>query len=360
MELVKTISLSSNVIAALTFGISLFAGMFQVHITKIIGGHTGLIHAFAAGTQLATILVDLLPHLTHSHSHDHGHDHVHHHDSNEFYPYMLIGFAFLSLLGLDYLYIKNKANPKQDQKSVETQVVNSNLNNTVNVKTGHSHDGVPCNGNHSTLKTAPKEVNNASQTEKPTHVHDKNGSCCAQSLGSSSSFFDAFCILSAISLPSFLEGLAFSSNVSSWPLIFGLILHKLLESFNVAFELSKLSLPSPKKVLLFLFYASLTPIAISLRSLSFLNSFQNIQSWCNALSLGAMLFVVFYEAIPHSFKNREHPYLNMISIVSGYALSSGSIIFAHSPHMPRNNVAKKVSTNCGGNCSHPHHHPRHN
>lgn len=365
MNSFKEISLSSNIIAASVFGISIFAGIFQAHLSNTLGKYTVLLNAFAAGTQLATILVDLIPHLTHDHSdgHDHG--------SAEFYPYVLIGFVFLLLLGLDYLYIKNTTEKKENVQKVKKPQ-------------GHAHvHGPHCNHSHaptkkntdvlnsstisassSKMQSLPNQIDNNAEG----HVHaGDHSTCCAQSLNKSKTFSDALIRISAISIHSFFEGFGVASGANSWSLVFGLILHKLLESFNVAFELAKLSFPLPQKVLLFLFYASLTPLAICIKSLSFIKEFPQASLWSNALCLGALLFVVFYETIPHSFKNRDHPYLNMLTIVIGYALSSMAIMFAHSgstsfpPHAPGNNPNHGHHSHehhhhghCKGNCSHHH------
>lgn len=345
-------------ITASVLGVSLVAGAFQSYMTKYMKGksldkYTLLLNAFTAGTQLSTVLVDLVPHISHGEEHSHGADYFH--------PYVLIGFTFILLLGLDHLYIQKEPTHKHhieaDKRKLE---IEAKLLETINN---------PQN-NNSVKSCCSKHTHSESSNVSHSHSHDQNiqtesqaidqsksehsAGCCGGSLKKSSSFSNALLRISAISVHSFFEGFAIKPQNNTIPLVLGLLLHKFLESFNVAIALTNLEFSFYKKVLLFLFYSILTPLSICLLALFENSKISGLELWCNSLCIGALLFVVFYEIISNSFKNRSFPRMKMFLITAGYCLGCLSIIFSHS-HSPASPSKCSGNHSCDGH-SHDHAH----
>lgn len=327
MDFISSKFSTLNAISTSVFAVSVLAGALPVLSSKYIGEkrvekYRILLNVFTGGMQLATILVDLIPHMVTDENHSH--------DSNHLYPFALVGALFLVLLGIDHLYIHKGSDHKHIETHEEHLEIQKSAFNCAESQDSASKVKTCCSKNHKSEQSASVEKQSEAVVVPAKGKSFHSGGCCGSTLSKSNSFGNALLRISAISVHSFFEGFAVNSGTNKLPLLFGLMLHKLLESFNVAVALSDLQFSYSKKVLLFLFYAILTPLSISLQGLSFISNFPIVQLWCNALCLGALLFVVFYEIITPSFRNQSNPMMKMSSITLGYALSCLAIIFAHS------------------------------
>lgn len=245
---------------------------------RIIAKKFSYIHIFTAGMQLATLMVDLIPHLLESsnHSHDHSHDHNHNHS---IFPFTIMGYSFIVLLAIDKLL----------------------LNREDEVDSIHDHH----------------------------HHYENSISCCNTDLLShSKSSFQAVILLLTISFHSFFEGLAVKEIKKSIAFIIGLSIHKLTESFALGVSLLASKLTYTSALSLFIIYSFLTPFGIIISTaVSKLNN--NFTLWINCLSLGGFMFIVFIEMISRGFKQRKNNISNIILLTLGYSMGVGIEILSH-------------------------------
>ncbi|KAI5180295.1 solute carrier family 39 (zinc transporter), member 1/2/3, partial [Pancytospora epiphaga] len=239
-----------------------------------------LITMLTAGIQLATILLDLVPHmllyehhhheegvqhhfngLTQSHSHSHSNDHLktdshnHSHDHSHITsPLMVAGGVFIILLCVDILFLH----------------------------------GNSCSHEHSENDQSHKHVHN----HLHNHSHENIGTCNTSAIAKSSNRIQALIVLIAISLHSFFEGLSVSEKRITSTFAFGLLLHKILESFALGVAIFASLFGPLAKFFMVCFYSLLTPLGIIIASL-LQSKDQTYAIWFNALSLGSLLFIVF-------------------------------------------------------------------
>lgn len=254
--------------------------------SKIIRRYFPIVNLFSAGLQLATVIVDLIPHMNPKyHTHD-------------FYPYISIGLCFLTLLSIDLLFLHK------------------------NTKDEHSHKET----------SSHKNCNHHHESSSNYHCHDSLGTCNTAAISTSKSKSQALLFLLAISIHSFFEGLPVSSTSKSTSLLTSLISHKILESFSIgnSIEQSKFSVSS--KTILITFYSMLTPSAILIGNHPIIKAIDNIKTWFNALCMGSMMFIIFYEGIGHGFHDGKDTVKKLGGIYSGFIAGSASIIAAHSHH----------------------------
>lgn len=239
-----------------------------------------VVNVFTAGLQLATILLDLIPHMSmNAHSHHHKED---------LYPLLASGFCFLLLLAIDSIFL------------------------------------------HSEKKEHKKDHHHTQNCTHQKECHENLGTCNTAAIANSKSKKEAVLFLLAISIHSFLEGLALETDLKHIPLLAGMLFHKVLESFAIGTSMHHSVFSNASKLSLLLVYSLLTPAAILIKNLSFITQFKNIQSWFNGFCLGALLFVVFFEVIGHSFHGGKHNYKKVFSICLGYLIGSAAIILGHS------------------------------
>lgn len=245
--------------------------------TLLIKEYFPVVNVFTAGLQLATMTVDLIPHMGLKNG-----AHLH---ENDFYPFVAIGFCFLSLVAIDSIFLHKEAK--------------------------HEHsNGKACAGDH--------------------HHHKESlGTCNTNAITNSKTKTQALLFLLAISIHSFLEGLALNIDAKRIPLLAGLLFHKILESFAVGTSTHHSIFSKNSKVSLLFIYSLFTPIAILARNMKIFTAFANAQQWFNALCLGALMFVVFFEVIGHSFHGGKNTKKKILSIFLGYTLGSAAIVLAH-------------------------------
>lgn len=281
--------------------------------SKIIRRYFPIVNLFSAGLQLATIVVDLIPHLNpKQHTHN-------------FYPYVSIGLCFLTLISIDLIFLHNESSNKEssnkESSNKESGHKESGCNHNI-TSCGHNHNG--SSHNHS----GPSHSHNMSSCS-----HDNNlGTCNTAAISTSKSKSQALLFLLAISIHSFFEGLPVSCTSKNMSLLTSLISHKILESFSIGNSVEQSKFSGMSKTILVTFYSMLTPSAILIGNHPVVKSIDNVKTWFNALCMGSMMFIVFYEGIGHGFHNGKDTVKKLAGIYSGFIAGSAAIIAAHSDH----------------------------
>lgn len=308
-----------------------------------------LVTMFTAGIQLATILLELMPHMfethghdlaehgdgcnhgTHMHSHafheheahdhnDNGHNHKaeHHHHHNNMLPLTLVGCTFIALLAVDILFLHGDHCDSKGHHSHKTDTEYSHMHSHTDEDHhehahGHMHSHTPGH----------------THAHAHAHSHDSLGTCNTAAISQTSSKVKALIVLLAISVHSFFEGLSINPHTTTSTFAVGMLLHKILESFTIGVSIYQSPFSEPIRICLVLFYSALTPFGIILATiLTKVNGALAI--WFTALTLGSMLFIVFIEMIAHSFNDPKTNAVNLCMLVVGYAV--GSVAIINTPH----------------------------
>lgn len=273
---------------------------------KLVRKYFPLANVFTGGIQLATIIADLLPEMCIK-----GEEH----NTNDIYPFITAGASFILLLAIDTLLLhpsdeEHKHHHESELKTIET------------------HDGCE---NHEGCESH-KGCEDHEGCAEHQHSHKSFGTCNTGAIAKSETKRKALILLFAISIHSFPEGLSINPSKVQIARTVGLILHKVLESFAIGAALHDSVFSLTSKVTLMCLYSLLTPIAIVFRSMEWLRSIGSIEQWANALCLGALLFVVFFEIIGHSFHGGSGKVQKIAGITAGYTLGCIAIVLAHSNH----------------------------
>jgi zinc transporter 1/2/3 len=311
-------------------------------------------NCFAAGVVVAALLLHMIPELFHDHSNHgshthsthetHGDSHRHHHHHHEnlshapaflhshtgqnkecsgheynFGP-LFMGLSFLLLFAIDRL-----------------------------VGFGHSHDHDHSHDHEATnkmevLKSSPVDLNySVSQGHNPENSHgccetvkkgdyaeschsdDVIGGCHMDYLKKDTTRAQALIFILALSIHSFLEGLALGplgkGGIISFS--FGLIFHKVLESFALGVSIMRAQFKTSMNVTIITFYSILTPLGCALGIL--LKHLEDkpgptIQI-LNGLAAGSFLFVSCIEMIPPEFHKKNcHSKYKFLALCLGFAL----------------------------------------
>lgn len=270
------------------------------------------ISATAAGLLLAILLIDIGPHVVkgpccfHNHSHDHkGHgDHHHHGDHShntfkyEYHGLITSGIVFILLLAIDTLFLHHEqceTNIRNDQK------------NSCKKEESHCHDEI--------FNESPESM----------------GFCNTSSIKNSKSPLQAMIFVAAISVHSFLEGLAIRRGHKgvSWYEI-ALIVHKILESIGLSISIQQSKFNKSVVLVLFSLFSISTPLAMMLSTL--LDPKSLTFSLANGGAMGSVLFIVFVEMIPslfhgHSSKNSAK---KLICFFIGFSITAFFVVMTHS------------------------------
>lgn len=258
--------------------------------TKAIGRVYPFIVIFTAGVQMATILVDLIPHMV-----AHGHHHHHHH--NETAPFTAIGGVIIILLALDTLFLHgDSASSTKSETHTRTH--------------DHSHEHAH------------------EHSHECSHGQENLGTCNTSAISKSRGRTQALVTLFAISAHSFFEGLSVNEKNFASTLAVGLYVHKILESFSLGVAILASPFGRLARLSMVLFYSLLTPVGIVFAS-AMNKEYPSLGIWFNALSLGAMMFVVFVEMIAHSFHDGKHGNYKIAMIMLGYSVGCIAINQAH-------------------------------
>lgn len=267
--------------------------------SKTVRKYFSMINVFNAGLQLSTIIVDLIPHMSLSKGHHH---------TSDLYPFIASGVCFIALVAIDSIFL----HPSEEEQA-----------KSCNKETAqHSHHS-KCSHDHS-----------LSQPEEQVHqhggdCHESLGTCNTNAISKSQTRTKALLYLLAISVHSFFEGLGFEIDTKHIPLLAGLIFHKILESFAIGTSVHESIFSNNSKMFLLLTYSILTPAAIMLKGLSVFSKHAALNQWAVSLCLGALMFVVFFEVIGHSFHGGKDNIRKVFSISLGYVLGCTAIILAH-------------------------------
>lgn len=276
-------SVTTIVMAFSIFLVSFFACISPRFIPKTKRLRRVLLYLaiFTAGTQLATVFGDLIPHIS-GEEHGHGHKHGHVHTSvnstksahcDSFWPSITAGAVFIALFAVDSLILH-----------------------------GHSHDH---------------------------HHHDDSiGTCSASAISGSDTLFKTLCMLIALSIHSFLEGLAVTPNKIKYTYFISMLLHKILESLSVGMALVTSYLSFASKFVLISFYSLLTPIGILIADLVYSRS-KSYMPWLNSLSFGSLLYVVCIETISNSISHGGDIPAKLAMLSFGYLIGAAGIKLAH-------------------------------
>lgn len=317
---------------------------------KMVRKYFSLINVFTAGLQLATIVVDLIPHMTYSESHSHS--------LSKTLPFVSIGAFFIALLSIDALFLHSEhksschSTGKETQQSdVDTKTSShqhSNCSHTHNhqdhAQHSHSHEHTNCSHTHKHRDHHNAVVEN--------ECHENIGTCNTSAISGSTSKTQALLMLLAVSVHSFFEGFAVESGASHLPLLMGLLLHKILESIAVGNSISLSKFDNWTQIFLITAYSLLTPTSILIRDLKMFKSNPAVQMWFYSFCLGSLMFVVFYEVIGHSFHGGKNTGKKICSISLGYLLGCIAVILAHSEHGHGSSGGHHHTH--GGKCSHHH------
>jgi len=273
------------------------------------------ITVFTAGLQLATMLVDIIPHMTNPHdSHDKSHaEHTHTHSEHNHGPkgpFILTGIVFIFLLAVDVLVLHSKKSHSHDDK-----------NNSSNNQHSHDQDDEAHHNENSS------HMNEFHSEHKHGSCGENIGTCNTATLSKSKSKLQALITLMAISIHSFFEGLAVDSAKIQSSYNVGLILHKFLESFSVGASIFDSSFTLSTNSQLVIIYSFLTPFGIVCGNILREKSMK-FAPYFHAASLGSMLFVVFIEMIGHSFSGRKNE-VKLLSLASGYVIGCAVIDQVH-------------------------------
>jgi len=257
--------------------------------SKLVRKYFPLANVFAGGVQLATIIVDLIPHMIMT-----GDAHHHGHHKEDLYPFIAVGLCFLALLGIETLFLH-----QSNEKPVEN---------------AHAHHQ-GCKHSHG-------------QPHSETHS-ESLGTCSTGAITHSKTKANALLSLLGITVHSFLEGLSVEASAEHMPRIGGLMLHKVLESFAVGAAIHATIFSFVSKAVLIWIYSLLTPLAILLKETEWMAGISKFSVWANAMCLGALMFVVFFEVVGHSFHGGKDKVQKMAGISAGYLLGSVAIVMAH-------------------------------
>lgn len=326
--LVITPNYNSNIFSIIIFSVSLGAALLPKRMSKsrAFMSYIPIMTVFSTGIQLSSV-IDIMMHMnTPSGSHEH-----------DMLPNFAAGLCFLLLLGIDSIFLHGSKEGKS--KTEKDATGNAGLNNNVVVK-----DGIPAfETNQSSLSVHKGCENHVDHEEDESHHHHETsahshgacesiGTCNTSVISKSKTKMQAMTAILAISIHSFFEGFAVTNDlIRKFAFIFGLVSHKFVESFSIGNSLNNSIFSNSAKLILILSYSLLTPLAIVLRNSHFIAPFLKDYNtkWFDAMCLGSLFFVVFYEAIGHTFHGGIHMKRKMAAIVIGYLIGCLTIFMAH-------------------------------
>lgn len=247
---------------ALIFVASFLISTLPKIISKVVvtGKKFSYVVAISSGVMLSVLLIEFAPHVLktvndsnlgkHIH-HPITEDHDHHANTEEHNHTSLLGL-FIAGITFSVLTIIDSLIPNH---SHEHSATNQSSNNNENIL----------------LDTTTPDKQN-----KPP----KKG------------FKQAMMLIMAMSIHSILEGLVFVSNNSKgvW---FGILIHKILESFTLGVTLADSEISQVTNIALCLFFSMLTPIGMMLSVLGTVNG--HLEIVFNGLAFGSTLYVVCME-----------------------------------------------------------------
>lgn len=297
----------------------------------------------SAGFLLGVLLLDFIPHMF-----PHDHDHSHNHDDDIYHRSITVGMvsagiALLSLITIDQCIIKHDHceeatedveemhechDKRNDKKDIcEDKDINHHhctkldLSETNIIKHSHIKDVEECHEEEICL-------------DKNKNVKGQDFGCCnTKMLQNTQSKTRALIYIFSISIHSFFEGLGMKPNgLGTYE--FGILIHKILESFAIGTTLFNSAFSFKICVLMNVFYSLLTPLGIYIGKICSSNSFPifkiPISYYFNGLALGSLMFIVFLEMIPGAFHKKGNKIFKMLGLIGGFIFSAIVITMTHS------------------------------
>lgn len=288
----------------------------------------------SAGFLLAVLLLDFIPHMfphehvvlnntpskhthnasqnccNHTHAHD-DHDQAHY---NTIVGMVCAGLSLLGLIGIDQCIIKHDHCEESHDE---------HLHDTHHEHVHHFHS------------ENIQQSNICNELESEDFINQDIGCCNTKMLKNTESKTKALIYIFSISIHSFFEGLAMKkSTFTSYE--FGIILHKILESFAIGMTLFNSAFSFLVCLLMNAFYSFLTPLGMFISRYFGSNLFQigkvPISVIFNGLALGSLMFIVFLEMIPGAFHKKGNKSLKMLGLVLGFVLSASLIVLTGHSH----------------------------
>lgn len=211
---------------------------------------------------------------------------------------------------------------------VDTHKEHVNLPVDVLMSTNH----YPCQDDSCAVN---KKIVPGDEVDECASCHSENlmGGCHMDGLNEHSSKTQAIIFVFALSMHSFLEGLAICSKNSSESLtqfLISLFAHKWLEAFALGVNIMNASFPLVHAILILIFYAFLTPFGMILGMviLKLVSSEATWAAWTvkclNGLAVGSFLFVSCIEMIPPEFHKRtRHTIFKFMALCLGFIFMAG-------------------------------------
>ena len=284
------------------------------------------ISALAVGLLLSVLIVDIVPHVIlgpclsgHSHSHSHSHSHGdscghlhgeqgHRHGHKYMRPALITsGITFIGLLAIDTLFLHHgECETKVKTKLHDESNKKENCEHKTEVERDHCHDEL--------YNEAPESM----------------GLCNTSSIKNSKSSLQALIFVAAISVHSFLEGLAVrTGKASSRGYEIALVVHKVLESIGLSISIQQTNFKPMLLLLLFSVFSIATPIAMLLSVLMSPDTL--LFCLANGAAMGSVMFIVFVEMIPSLFHGHSSKKgaLKLFLFLVCFIISSLLLIRAH-------------------------------
>jgi zinc transporter ZupT len=167
----------------------------------------------------------------------------------------------------------------------------------------------------------------STSTNTHNHVIEIENSCETEQ-NSNYGFKHILQMLSALIIHSFIEGLPLSSLQFNSIYFYGVGIHKLVESFFAGTVIYYSDLASRTKFVLSAVFAAITPIAMIIGEY-FLAHFSSYLVYLLAMSMGTMIFLVFFEMLVN-LRYDNSRIINILIVFAGSII--GYIISAMHTH----------------------------
>ncbi len=236
---------------------------------------------------------------------------------------LFAGLSFLVLLAIDRLFMHEHSHSHHHGSEASTH---------------HSAGHSTMEHRHGVEEECTERVHFADEEDDDcASCHSENvmGGCHMDGLDSHSSKSQAIIFVVALSMHSFLEGLAMATKSTQYALsmyLISLFAHKWLEAFALGVNVMNASFSAGYSMVLIAFYSLLTPFGIllgmMLRSYNLKSVF--VSQCLNGLAAGSFLFVSCIEMIPPEFhKKTSQTVWKFAVLCAGFAIMAA---IARIPH----------------------------
>ncbi|KAF7702758.1 Zinc transporter 7 [Cucumispora dikerogammari] len=316
----ETLNFHTILIAGVILTASFLFCYFPIYVSsfKKLRKHFQFISAAAVGLLLAVLLIDIIPHvilgpchnktenLHHGHTHETHETHTHetHTHGHKYKNHALLtsGITFMFLLAIDTLFLHHGECETSTKKKQKSECKDTST---------HDHD----------------EIYN----ESPESL----GLCNTSSIKQTKTVLQALIFVGAISIHSFLEGLAANrsktkTGISSYEV--ALVVHKILESIGLSISIQQTAFSKTVFFMLFSLFSIATPVAMLLSV--WLRPDTLIFCLANGAAMGSVIFIVFVEMIPslfhgHTNKSKRVSIGKMICFFISFGITGSLIIYTH-------------------------------